>query len=203
MKYLKMLGLAAVAAKALKAVAGAGTASATEICTVTSYPCPAGSAIKELQLSKDPNTTPVLETTEGSIQDTCTEALAEGASTQGDSTHTVLISDMNLGFTGCTNTTTPNNKSICEVEFHGEGGSDNATATAQGCTIAVNLGGVTCRYGAGAGVTLGTFVGGTTRTIAVNTVLVGIDENSFLCSATLRWTTSYVVTNHTAVYFHK
>lgn len=41
MKYLKMLGLAAVAAAALMAFVGAGTASAKEgvLCSTTSNPC--------------------------------------------------------------------------------------------------------------------------------------------------------------------
>jgi hypothetical protein len=43
MKYLKMLGVAAIAALALSAVAGAGTASATELCTVNTSPCPEAS----------------------------------------------------------------------------------------------------------------------------------------------------------------
>jgi hypothetical protein len=41
MKYLKMLGLAAIAALALTAMAGAGTASAaTVLCTTNANPCP-------------------------------------------------------------------------------------------------------------------------------------------------------------------
>jgi hypothetical protein len=44
MKYVKMLGLAAVAAMALAAFAGAGTASATTVCTsgTTTSPCLSG-----------------------------------------------------------------------------------------------------------------------------------------------------------------
>lgn len=199
MKYVKMIGLAAVAAMALMAFAGASTASATEICTVNSFPCPAGSAITELKLSKDPNTSPVLETTSGSVQDTCTGATAEGAVTQGSATKTVVGPHVNLGFTGCTNETTVNNAATCELEAHASGGG-NATVTAKGCTVTVNLG-VNCHFGAGAGITLGEFVGGTTKTIAVNTVVSLVDENSFLCPTSARWTAWYIVTNHSAVYF--
>jgi hypothetical protein len=39
MKYLKMLGLAVVAAAALSAFMGAGSASATVLCTTNSTPC--------------------------------------------------------------------------------------------------------------------------------------------------------------------
>jgi hypothetical protein len=201
MKYVKMLGLAAVAAMALAAFAGAGTASATEICTTTSFPCPAGSQITTLELSKDPNTSPVLETTENSIQDTCTGATASGAVTQGDSTHTVVGAHVNLGFTGCTSTTVVNNEAECSLEAHGIAGTDNATITAKGCTVTVNLG-VSCTYGAGAGIDLGTFVGGTTKTIAINTVVRKNDGSGFLCPETTRWTASYIATNHSAVYFH-
>jgi hypothetical protein len=50
MKYLKMFGLAVVAAAALSAFVGAGTASATEACAVTPVkpnPCPAASMYPE------------------------------------------------------------------------------------------------------------------------------------------------------------
>jgi hypothetical protein len=201
MKYVKMLGLAAVAAMALMAFAGAGTASATEICTTTSFPCPAGSTISKLELSKDPGTTPVLENTEGSIEDTCTEATASGAVTQGTSTTTVK-GPVTLAFGGCTNTTTVNNAAACELEAHGIKNSDNATITAKRCTETNVHNADNCRYGAGAGNTLGEYIGGTTKTIAVNTVVNGIDSNSFLCPTTSRWTAWYVATNHTAVYFH-
>jgi hypothetical protein len=40
MKQLKMSGLAVVAAAALSAFGGTGTASATEACSVTVTPCP-------------------------------------------------------------------------------------------------------------------------------------------------------------------
>jgi hypothetical protein len=42
MKYLKILGLAAVAAAAVMSIAGAGSASATVLCSTTADPCPAG-----------------------------------------------------------------------------------------------------------------------------------------------------------------
>jgi hypothetical protein len=201
MKYLKFIGLAAIAAIALMAFAGAGTASATEICTMNTFPCPAGSQISTLELSKDPNTSPVFETTEGSIQGTCTGITASGAVTQGDATHTAVVPQVTLGFTGCTNTTVVNNAAACEYEFHGISGSVNATVTTRGCTFSVNLG-VNCYYGGGGGITLGTLVGGTTKTLTVNTVIEKIDGSSFLCPQTTRWTASYMVTNHSAVYFH-
>ena len=39
MKHLKMLGLALLAAAALTALLGAGTASATELCSTNTSPC--------------------------------------------------------------------------------------------------------------------------------------------------------------------
>ena len=44
MRYVKMLGLAAVAAIAAMAFVGAGSASATTLCKVNTSPCPAGSS---------------------------------------------------------------------------------------------------------------------------------------------------------------
>ena len=42
MKQLKIIGLAAIAALAVTAMLGAGTASASKLCKTTVEPCPAG-----------------------------------------------------------------------------------------------------------------------------------------------------------------
>src|SRR5690242_5480095 len=43
MHRLKMIGIAAIAAMALTALVGVGSASATEVCTVNTSPCPSAS----------------------------------------------------------------------------------------------------------------------------------------------------------------
>jgi hypothetical protein len=75
MKYLKMFGLAAVAASALMAFVGASTASATtlEVTTVTT------NASVTITASLETGTSSQLNNTSGSIQNTCTESHAHGS----------------------------------------------------------------------------------------------------------------------------
>jgi hypothetical protein len=72
-KYLKMLGLAAIAAAALAAFAGSGTASATVLCS-TANPCPAGQnwpASTVFDFSLEPETSLVWKDGEGNVLETC------------------------------------------------------------------------------------------------------------------------------------
>ncbi len=78
MKHLKILGLAAVAAMALMALADGGTASATVLCkTPLTSECGSTSwhhvATDTTHWTLKTNTTTVFETTTGVVLDTCTE----------------------------------------------------------------------------------------------------------------------------------
>ncbi|MGN6275765.1 MAG: hypothetical protein ACTHNP_07525 [Solirubrobacterales bacterium] len=203
MKYLKMLGLAAVAAMALTAFLGASSASATTICTQTETPCAAANQYtttqdNEIEATLESGTTATLRNTEGSIHDTCNTSTVKGHTTNaGGSAATVVGSITEIAFGGCTNTTTPNNAATCEMEVHNISGTDNGTMTVKGCTVAIVEFGVTCKYGAGNGKDLGTITGGTMGTIDVNGVVERIDSSSFICPETSVWEAKYTITKPT------
>ncbi len=81
MKYVKMLGLAAVAAIAAMAFVGAGTASATTLCKVNTNPCPEGSRY------------PV----ESTVKATSTEAKLTGSLTVTCESNVTVLSETNDG----------------------------------------------------------------------------------------------------------
>jgi hypothetical protein len=196
MKYVKMLGLAAVAAMALMAFAGAGTASASVLCKTATNPCtsayPNGETI-EGTLEKE--TTATLRNTETSIVNTCTGSSVKGSLTNGSSTVTAKgsVTAANLTWSGCsasgTATVTPG-----ELEIHATT-NGNGTVTAKGFAVTQIFAGLSCSYTAGTGVDLGTY-NEAAKTINVN-VVVNKDSNhsAFLCPSTAVWEAKYVITS--------
>jgi opacity protein-like surface antigen len=180
MKYVKMLGLAAVAAAALMAFIGAGTASAAELYS-TGVTVNAGTKIEG---SLESGTTATLSTTDGkTIVDTCTGSSVNGtvnAYTGGDVTGAIS----SLTWSGCsvtTDTLTNGNLSI----------NASGTVSGNGSVVTVNTG-VTCRYGTGAGTALGTL---TTGKLAINAVINEQEPKAFLCPDTTKWVANYTVTS--------
>src|SRR5215475_10610476 len=112
MKYLKMLGLAAVAAMALMAFVGAATASATVLCSTNTSPCPAGQKWPvgtQIEFTVTQKTTANWEETAGNVLETCTGGKIKGEITNaGSVTEAVKIQATEVSWTGCTvPTTTP------------------------------------------------------------------------------------------------
>jgi hypothetical protein len=107
MKYLKMLGLAAIAALALTAIAGSGAASAatTTLCKVNVNPCPATEDYPAGQVIKGalkPGTTATLTPNPAFFGHvTCTASSIEGK-TNSTSGAPLTGSITSLTFTGCT-----------------------------------------------------------------------------------------------------
>jgi hypothetical protein len=203
MKHVKMLGLAAIAAMALVAFVGASSASATALCKTNNTPCPVEWHYPigtEFHASLDPETTAILKTTGGAIENTCNTSTVKGTTeTTGGSTETVGISvPLNgLVFGGCTNTT-----DVLEggtLEIHHIAGTMNGTLTAKNFRVTILLGGVTCVYGAGTATDLGTVTGGTMATVDVNGVVNKV-EGSFLCPPTAIWEAKYTVTSPEPLY---
>jgi hypothetical protein len=218
MKYLKMLGLAAVSAMALMAFLGAGTASATvlcktamtEGCAAAGWAYPAGTVIDSSLEGPA-----VLETTEGVEIDTCTEGTVKGAtSNAGSSTETVsgnieetedaggVKTFPGLTWGNCTQTTDTLRSGSLEV--HWIAGTDNGTVTGKNSRVTVNTFGVSCIFGtAGTGTHIGTLTatpknakGETEKqaTLDIEAIVPKI-EGGFLCPADARWTGSYRVTS--------
>jgi hypothetical protein len=203
MKYLKMLGLAAVAAMALTAFLGASSASATTL-TCTNPPgtkvvCPKGTVIiASVEKTESATLT-------GGLTITCSEGEVNGStSNEGSSTETVkgTTSAVTFVLSSCTNCTTVSvtNGSL-EIHTDEEGVTNgNGTLTGSGFTAHLVCFGVTCNYSTGNNRDLGTVKGssttGGTATFKIGAELALDSGSSFLCgSGNATWEGSYVVTS--------
>lgn len=189
MKYLKMLGLTAVAAAALMALVGTGTASATVACKVTETPCASSNewelGTKGLATLKA-GTSAVMKSTGGEALMTCNSGRVSGTlENKGGPTQTMhqAGSSSNIVYEECTKTMDTIKGG--EVELHHIAGTDNATVTIKGFETTVSLFGVSCVYTYGAGVDAGIITGGTKPSMDVNAVLPKTIGSSFLCPATV------------------
>jgi hypothetical protein len=81
MKYLKMLGLAAIAAAALTAILGAGTASATKLCENNQTANCTSHVVKGSTLKFTAESSVKFSGAFGIVFDTCTESTMEGPTT--------------------------------------------------------------------------------------------------------------------------
>jgi hypothetical protein len=144
MKYLKTLGLAAIAAAGLMALLGAGTASATVLCETTVSPCPAGWDVVagwHYHKTIEPGTSVVVTDSFGGLINTCTTGTITGTETNtGSSTTTVSGHDsiVSLG-----NVLTPCTRPVTTVtagseEIHHISGTDNGTVTSTGMTLIIH-----------------------------------------------------------------
>jgi hypothetical protein len=201
MKYLKMIGLAAVAAMACMAFFGASSASATVLCTTTSTPCGEKWHIDTVEASVKTGASAILRSTGGALEATCGTGSASVATkvATGSSTTTPVGSVAKAGLTwsNCTNTT--HTLAGGELEVHHIAGTDNGTVTAKGFEVTVVLSSVSCTYGAQGGIDLGTLTGGHSATLHI-TAVVNKVAGSFLCPADSVWEGDYTVTNHTNVF---
>jgi hypothetical protein len=193
MKPLKILGLAAVAAAALIALVGAGTASATVLCknnastSACSETYGSGQSI-EASLSE----TTTLETTSATVLDTCTGGTLKAKTTNaGGASETVKANVETLSWSGCSKTTdTLKNGSL---EIHWISGTDNGTLTASSSEWTINTIFGTCTYGFGTSTDLGTVTGGNPAKVSVNAILTKT-AGSGLCPADARWKANYTFT---------
>jgi hypothetical protein len=203
MKYVKMLGLLAVAAGAFMALAG--SASATQItCTEP--------------LGTPKVCTPTLkaetETFEGkpharltgplNIKIECESNVETTLTTHGGGI-TARGKINALSFFGCTNgyTVTVLSNGGPEpfgvLELHSLGGG-KATVTSGNTTVTVHTPlGFNCGYTTG-GTDIGTFTGsattGGTPTLDIRNALIPRTEHSGLCGGSGTWNGNYIVTNH-------
>ena len=197
MKYLKMLGIAAVAAMALMAFAGAGTASATVLCHSTSTPCTEKwKTGTEPRFTVKPGTAGIWETTSGTVLAECPEGELRGVITSaGGATETVKTSVEASGLTwqnvqGCFNTKTLEGGTL---EIHAITGTDNGTVTVSGVKITIhNAFFGDCIYGFATGEHMGTLTSSGTGSsiIDINTVFLK-KEGGITCPEELRWTEEF------------
>jgi hypothetical protein len=228
MKYVKMLGLAAVAAAALMAFVGASTASATVLCktpgtgTPTGTTCPANQAYPagtEIHAVSEGNL--VLTTGSEFTEITCKKGTVKGkTSNEGSATETVSGAAETITWEECS---TPNG--ACTVttlkpgtlEVHWiEGvdknekgevtavtGSHNGTLTSNGAEITSScasiFGNIHCIYKA-AEEDLGTVTGGNPATADFESTPVNIIATSGLCPSGPKWDAKYEITSPNPLY---
>jgi hypothetical protein len=142
MKYLKMLGLAAVAAMALVAF-GASTASATILCEEKAHtPCTKHVAVNSnLAFTSEGITT--LTNAFGGVVAECKHSLVEGpTTTTGSATTTVKGNITKLQFNECNHPVTTKNTSGTEtlgtLEVHNIAGTTNGTVTSNDTTVTIH-----------------------------------------------------------------
>jgi hypothetical protein len=199
MKHLKMLVLAAIAAMGLMAFLGAGSASATVLCTTTDTPdCSAAwDYPAKTVIDSSLTGTAILESGSTTL-DTCTGGTVKGeTSTTGSSTKPVTGGISQLTWAGCTNTTDTLTGGSLEVNWIE--GTHNGTVSGSGSEVTVNTLGVSCVYGTGAGTHLGTLTGGSEPVLKISTTVPKI-SGSFICPSKASWTAEYVLTEPHALF---
>jgi hypothetical protein len=205
MKYLKLLGLAAVAAMALTAFFGASSASATVLCTTTpaaGTACGTGWHVDELHLVAKGTIT--LANTNKAIEAKCTVSTSQVTKTEtGDATHTpkghVTVAGLIWGEVGKGCEQTTDTVAGGELEVHWTPGTSDGTITASGFEVTVVLAGVSCTLGLNGTQSIGELTGGAPAIVHVGVGVVK-KAGSFLCPSTGTWEGTYEITNHTAVY---
>jgi hypothetical protein len=211
MKYAKMLALAAVAAGALMAFIGAGTASASVICSTTADPCPSGQAWPNgtvLDFSIQSGAAKLVDTS-NNVLDECTSSTVKGKITNtGSSTATVTGTIEELNWAGCTVPTKTIHRGCLEV--HKITGTSNGTVTSDACdpetiegvsrsntevTINTIFFG-SCIYAVAPGKSIGDISegSGAGSTFTANAVATKVTGSNFACPETTRWTGTYVLT---------
>jgi len=197
MRYAKMLALAAVAAGALMAFIGAGTASATVLCSTTKEPCPKTQDVPAGTVFHLTNTgTTLLTDTTGEPLDTCTISTVKGKTTNtGGPLETVLLGVEKLLWEGCTFPT--KTLKATDLEIHKIAGTSNGTVTAGG-TFEVTINTVffgSCIYGVTKGVSIGELTEGKPAIFHANNALAEkFSGSSLACPETSLWTSTYTVT---------
>jgi hypothetical protein len=192
MKYLKMLALTAVAAGALMAFIGAGTASASVICSTNVTPCPAAQAWPEGKVDFSLSGSASLIAVEtGETLNTCTGGTVKGTHTPGSATKTATLDVEELTWTGCNFPTTTTERGTLEVHAL-TGGNGTVTAHKFKVDIDTILFGH-CVYGTGETLDLGEITEGKPPTFHVAVHILFI-SGGFACPRTTEWDASYKVT---------
>ena len=188
MKHLKMLGLAVVAAMALMAMVGAGSASATALYNgATKLGVGATidfSNVGPVKLTNTAGTEVLDECTGSTVKGTISQAGGAGVAVKGN------ISE--LTWSGCTVPTTTDEKGGLEVIWTaGTEGTVKASAEI-GVTINTIFFGV-CKYGVKAGNHLGTIKSSAAGTaqFTANATATKLAGSNFACPETTKWIAAY------------
>ncbi len=201
MKYVKMLALAAVAAGALMAFIGAGTASASVLCSTTTEAgkCPEAQIWPNktvIDFSLTPETSALLKETgaEGKTLDTCKVSTVKGELTNA-AVATGKITELTWGT--CTFPT----KTVLNggLQVDRIAGTSNGTVTSDGITeVTINtiLFG-SCIYTVESGKSIGTLTEGKPAVFTANASAIKTAGAAAACPETSVWTASYTLTSPT------
>jgi hypothetical protein len=195
MRFIKTLSLAMVAAAALMAFAGLGTASATVLCkeipaagTDCANPYPAGT-----KGTGSAETSILLKTSGGTTIVTCTSSTVTGQSVnQGSTTETVKSTLTTLTFSNCTTTVTV--LSAGTGELHHIAGTNNGTLTTTGTEVTITFLGVSCIFKTNS-TDVGTATGGKPGTFDLSATIPGVSGG--FCPASGILSGSYIQTEPT------
>jgi hypothetical protein len=200
-----MLGLAAVAALALMAAVGAGSASATVICHKAETPCSQKWSVgTKTEFIVRPGTTAkwfsgvntLLECTGGDLKGPITNA--------GGSSQTVSIAIETFVWSSCNRNNTT--LETGELEIHSISGSHNGTVTLKGFTTEIETSQYgTCLYTSGStGIDLSTLTAsGTGQAILdIDVALTKKAGSSFLCPTTIEWWEQWTQTKPSETAFY-
>lgn len=196
MRNIKILGLGLLAAMAMMAIVGAGTASATKLCSVNTSPCPAGNTYGKgtaIKAQLPAGGTSVMSS--GFVTITCTSSTMSGKTTSEGGAGAVTGEISSVTWKNCTSNlgscTASALNTPWKVEVSGSGGSGTMSVNNPGGKF--TCGGVTCEYSASkASVSAN---GGNPATIKASGVSFSKIGGSFLCSSSASWTSTYEVTS--------
>jgi hypothetical protein len=190
MKYLKILGLAAVATAALMALVGSSTASATVLCSTTTTPCNSKVASGTRIGYVSESSILIKETgASGETLDTCKKSKITGENTSSTTGTTTT-----LDWEECTWTTTA--IELGKLETTGPlTGTSNGTIVSDAeirVTISIPFFG-SCVYGVEPGVSLGTLTEGKPATFDANSVTTKRSGSSITCPQTSLFSGTYTM----------
>lgn len=195
MKHLKMLGLCLAGVLAAMALLGAGTASATKLCSENKSPCPAGSTIGSGssingQLVSGTKavfvtTLTTVECSESTISGKTTSAGGAGVAVKGEIS-SVVWKSCTSGLGSCTTSAT-GLPWLSEVT--GSGG--NGTMTVSNAGGKFTCGGISCEYSTTSAAT--SVTGGNPAIVKANKVSLS-KKSGIFCPSTATWTSEYEIT---------
>jgi hypothetical protein len=197
MKYIKMLGLAAVVAGAFMAFVGAGSASATVLCTTNTTPCtskvPAGTEITSMLKEGKAVLTAGFGKLECATSEVNghTKTTGEGGSEGGASGPITTLAFGSCN--GTVETLATGNLSLAWTS------GMNGNLTASEFSVHTVIAGVSCKYGGTVSEKI-TFTGGAPAVIKAEEAPIPKTEGGFLCGNPAHWTATYEVTSPNPLY---
>jgi len=213
MRYVKMLGLAAIAAAALMAFVGASTASATVLCKTpgtgetTGTTCAPGWAYEAGQtfhaVFEPTEAVPKAKLTTSFKNIECSKSTVHGhLENEGSATETVKVEITTLTFEECN----------CEVKvvhpgtltIHWIPDTHNGTVTVDEAEVTATcstiFGNVHCIYNTGAGISIGDLTGGNPATMDIEENNIPRLTTNSLCAEKAKWDAHYEVTEPKPLY---